>query len=128
MKPEPLVPVLLTPQELNHTLAGLRLLQVGRFAPGTREIATNGGTSPLMETEAFDDLCERINSYDPPVDTFAALLCVGRPGSFVSALRRAVQQEEARHPDYAGQVDYRAAAVGREEESAIPPTGGSDER
>ena len=128
MKSEPLTPVLLTQRELNHVLAGLRTLQIGLFASGTREIATNGGTSPLMEAEAIDDLCERINSYDPPVDTFAALLCVGRPGSFVSALRRAVQQEEARHPDYAGQVDYRAAAVGCEEESVIPPTGGSDER
>lgn len=97
--PETLTPILVTAQELNHVLAALRLFQrKGAYADATPErlIATNDDdpSSPLMDSESIDALCERINTYDPPLDTFLALWLDSRPGEFVSAVRRAAERLE----------------------------------
>ena len=110
---QPLTPILLTSQERNHVLAGLRLFQrKGCFADAAPErgIATNDDASPLMDSESIDALCERINTYDSPVETFAAMLCANKPGSYASAARRAFQQAEINHPDHAHWAAIRDAA------------------
>ena len=49
--------------ERDAILAGLRLLQRAYgLPPEIEDIATDGGTHPLLDDDAIDSLCERINA------------------------------------------------------------------
>jgi len=53
----------LSAAERDTVLAGLRLLQRAYTLPlEIEDIATNGGEHPVLDDDAIDDLCERINA------------------------------------------------------------------
>jgi len=51
----------LSPEEVAAILAGLRLLQEGRYSARIEDIATNGGEHDVLADDLIDDLCERVN-------------------------------------------------------------------